>query len=52
MLIVLLIPGLQQLFGIIMLPIDKLVECIILIFIPVIIVEIMKLLKINTSKDE
>ncbi len=52
MLIVLLIPGLQQLFGIIMLPIDKLVECIILIFVPVIIVEIMKLLKINTSKDE
>ena len=52
MLAVLLIPNLQNLFGVITLPKEKILQCAILIFIPVVVVEIMKLLKINTSKDE
>ena len=52
MFLVLLIPGLQGVFGIIALPVDKIFECILLIFMPVIIVEIMKLIKLNASKDE
>ena len=49
---VLLIPKLQEIFGIISLPVDHIVECILLILVPVVVTEIMKLLKINTSKDE
>ena len=49
---VLFIPFLQNIFGIIALPIDKILQCILLILMPIIIVEIMKMLKINTSKDE
>ncbi len=52
MLIVLLVPALQQLFGIVSLPLEKLGETIILIIAPLIIVEIMKFLKWNTTKDE
>ena len=52
MFLVLLIPGLQEVFGIIALPVDKIFECILLIFMPVIIVEIMKFIKLNASKDE
>ncbi len=52
MLSVLLIPGLQELFGIITLPSEKILECIGLIFAPLVIVEIMKALKINSSKEE
>ena len=52
MFLVLLIPGLQSLFGIIALPVDKILECILLMFMPIIIVEIMKLIKLNASKDE
>ena len=52
MLIVLLVPSLQSLFGIIRLPGDKIIKCIALIFVPLVIVEIMKLFKINASIDE
>lgn len=52
MLSVLLIPGLQELFGIITLPSEKILECIGLIFVPLVIVEIMKALKINSSREE
>ncbi len=52
MLLVILVPGLQGLFGIIMLPSEKIIECILLIIAPVVIVEIMKLLKINSSRNE
>ncbi len=52
MFLVLFIPVLQNLFGIIALPIEKILECVLLIFMPIIIVEIMKLFKINASKDE
>ena len=52
MLAVLFIPALQNIFGIIKLPTDKILECLLLIVSPIIIVELMKLFKINTSKDE
>lgn len=52
MLAVLLIPGLQHIFGIIRLPKEMIWECIGLILAPIVIVEIMKLFKINTSKNE
>ena len=52
MLIVLLIPGLRHVFGIPILPTQNILEIIGLVFTPLVIVEIFKLLKINTSKDE
>ena len=52
MLLVLLVPSLQSVFGIITLPTELIVECIMLVLIPLVIVELMKLFKINTSKDE
>ena len=52
MLSVIVIPGLQGLFDIIVLPKSKIIECIVLVLSPVFVVELMKLLKINTSKDE
>lgn len=51
MLAVLLIPVLRGLFSITLLPLDKLLETIILIFSPIIFVEIFKLLKINTINE-
>ncbi len=50
MLVVLLVPSLHSLFGITKLPIDKLEETILLVIMPIIIVEIFKLFKIN-GKD-
>jgi len=50
MLIVLLVPTLHTLFGITKLPIDKLEETILLVAMPIVIVEIFKLFKIN-GKD-
>ena len=52
MLAVLLIPALQNIFGIITLPKELVLECVGLVLVPVVVVELMKLLKINTSKDE
>lgn len=52
MFIVLLVPALRSIFSIVLLPADKLAETIALIFAPILIVEIMKFFKINTSKDE
>ena len=52
MLVVLFVPELQNVFGIEALPIDKIEETIALVFAPLVIVEIFKLLKINTTKDE
>ena len=49
---VLLIPALRSIFSIIVLPMDKLAETIALVLAPIVIVEIMKLLKINSTKDE
>lgn len=52
MLAVLLIPAFQSIFGIITLPRELLFQCVILVVMPVIVVEIIKLFKLNTSKDE
>jgi len=47
MLVVLLVPILRDIFDLAVLPIDKLIEMICLIFSPILVVEIFKKLKIN-----
>ncbi len=49
---VLLIPTLREIFSIAKLPITQIEEIIVLVLSPLVIVEIFKLLKINTTKDE
>lgn len=49
---VLLVPQLQTIFGIAHLPIDRIEETALLIFAPLVIVEIFKFFKINSAKDE
>lgn len=52
MLVILLIPGLREIFSIPVLPTENIIELVLLALAPLIIVEIFKLLKINTSKEE
>ena len=52
MLVILFVPALRNIFSIPVLPITNILEIIGLVFLPLVIVEIFKLLKINTSKDE
>ncbi len=52
MIIILVVPALRQVFSIWALPVENIVEVVALVFAPVVIVEIFKLLKINTVKDE
>ncbi len=52
MITVLLVPALRNIFSIVVLPKDKLLETILLVFSPLLIVEIFKLFKINSTKDE
>lgn len=52
MLIILFVPGLRHLFSIPVLPMGNVLEMVGLIILPLIIVELFKLFKINTSKDE
>lgn len=52
MFIILFIPVLREIFGLAVLPTMHIVETIILVFMPILIVEIVKLLKLNTTKDE
>lgn len=52
MFVILAIPALREIFSIPVLPKQNVIELIGLIFAPVVIVEIVKLLKINTTKDE
>ena len=52
MIIILCVPTLRHIFSIPILPIENILEIIALVFLPLIIVEIFKLLKINTAKDE
>jgi hypothetical protein len=47
MLAVLLIPALRGVFGIPLLPTSKILECVGLVFAPILIVELMKLFKLN-----
>ncbi len=50
MLVVLFMPALREIFDLAVLPLDKLVETICLIFSPLLVVEIFKALKVN-GKD-
>ena len=52
MFVILLIPGLREIFSIPVLPKENIIELICLALAPIVIVEIFKLLKINGSKDE
>ena len=52
MLIVLLVPALRHIFGIPILPTQNILEIIGLVFTPLVIVELFKLFKINSVKDE
>ena len=52
MFVILFVPFLRNIFGLVTLPIIQLEETILLIIAPLIIVEIMKLLKINGTKHE
>ncbi len=52
MIVILAIPLLRTIFSIPVLPIDNIIELVILILAPIVIVEIFKLLKLNTTKDE
>lgn len=50
--IILVVPGLRTAFSIPILPVGNIIETVALIFAPIVIVEILKFFKINTSKDE
>ncbi len=52
MLVILLIPGLREIFSIPVLPTQNILELVGLAFAPFVIVEIFKLFRINTSKEE
>ena len=52
MISVLVVPALRNVFSIAILPKSKIIETIILVFLPLAIVEVFKALKINTAKDE
>ena len=52
MFVILLIPGLREIFSIPVLPTENIIELICLVLAPIVIVEIFKLLRINGSKDE
>ena len=49
---ILLIPALRDIFNIVALPVENILEVILLVLSPLVIVEIFKLFKINTAKDE
>lgn len=50
--VVLLVPGLRHIFGIPVLPTENIIEIVCLVFAPIVIVELFKLFRINTAKDE
>ena len=52
MLVILLIPGLRHIFSIPVLPTQNIIELVLLAIMPLVIVELFKLFKINTSKEE
>ena len=49
---ILFVPVLREIFRIAVLPKENIIETVILILLPLVVVEILKLLKINTLKDE
>ena len=52
MVVILFIPQLRTIFSIPVLPSDNIIETIVLVLSPIVIVEIMKLFKVNTMRDE
>lgn len=52
MFVILIIPALRHIFSIPILPTGNILELVLLVFAPIVIVEIFKLLKINTAKEE
>lgn len=52
MFVILLVPALRNIFDIAVLPKENILETVLLVFAPIAIVEIFKLFKINTIKDE
>ena len=52
MLVIVFVPFLRNIFSIPVLPTENILELILLIFAPIVIVEIFKLFKINTTKEE
>ncbi len=52
MIVILAIPALRTVFSIPVLPMDRIIETILLVIAPIIIVELFKLLKINGTKHE
>lgn len=52
MFIILLVPPLRHIFSIPVLPVGNILEIAALVFAPLVIVELFKLFKINTTKDE
>ena len=52
MITILIVPALRSIFSIWELPMTNILEVIVLVFAPVVIVELFKLFKINTAKDE
>lgn len=52
MLVIVFVPVLREIFGLAVLPAMHILEVIILVFSPILIVEIVKLLKLNTAKNE
>lgn len=51
-LVILFVPTLRDIFSIAKLPKENIIETILLVISPLVIVEVLKLLKINTLKDE
>ena len=52
MLVILIVPALRNIFSIPVLPVMNMIEVAILIFVPIVVVELFKLFKINTTRDE
>ena len=52
MIVILAVPALRTIFSIPVLPMDRIIETILLVIAPIIIVELFKLLKINGTKHE
>jgi len=52
MFVILCVPALQSIFSIVPLPVENIIETVLLVVAPVVIVEIFKLFKINTIKGE
>ena len=52
MLVIMFVPALRDIFNIVVLPTQNLVEVVLLVFAPIVIVEIFKLLKVNGAELE